>query len=203
MSEEAGSSSCFLQRPPVAILRAIVQRDGFLCSGGDPGQSLCNGSASRSSALGGQLGNEHQASLPFNQRVDARCMVATLHRVALPVSDAGTGLYHSRTRLNGRALGLRYSLASACPVRHSALASPAQIHSQILARGPHPAVAISVYLSVDVLVDRFVRDCLTNGTVDGARNLLRGASALELRHDEGADSLILEPLMPAARLSLG
>src|SRR3989344_1110670 len=116
MSEEAGSSSCFLQRPPVAILRAIVQRDGFLCSGGDPGQSLCNGSASRSSALGGQLVNEHQARLPFNQRVDARCMVATLHRVALPVSDAGTGLYHSRTRLNGRALGLRYSLASSCEI---------------------------------------------------------------------------------------
>jgi len=86
-------------------------------------------------------------------------------------------------------------LASACAVRDSPFAPPAQVWTQVFTPAPGPVVR---YLRVDELVDGLVRDALSEFALDDARYLLWRTTTLELCGDKSADVVVLEALFPSS-----
>src|SRR3989338_8188207 len=184
MCEETVGSSRFFNWLPAAVLRSIVHGDGAAHLLREVCKPFLNYRTGRSSAFVFEFCDEHESSLPFNECVDARCMVTGFHRVALPVSNAGSAVNDCGAYFDGRTLWLQDSLASSRAMWNSPFASSPQAVAQVFAPTTHPAVPVSVHLRVDELVNGFVGDCLTQLALDDARNLFRCAPALQLSRDK-------------------
>lgn len=78
------------------------------------------------------------------------------------------------SKLNGKAFMLEYPLTFTHAFPDASLVSAFEIWTKIMVVGFHLSTAISIYLTVDVLVDGFVRDGLVwIFKVESARDLFR------------------------------
>src|SRR3989344_3649410 len=199
MSEETLCSNDPLDVPPRLILNSIVEGDGVDRYTLKPGRNRTRGSK-RCAVF--ELSDAHEPRLAFHQRVDSRLVVFGLYRVAFPVSNAASFLHNCRTVVNRRALWLQDSMAPAHPFLEAPFSAVPQVDPQIFAAGPRSAPSVPVHLRVYILIDCFVRNLFLEVNAYASRNLLRRPAQLEVCDEVRTNLFVLEPLVPAAALSL-
>src|SRR3989344_1696815 len=158
MGEEAVEAESCLDILPPMVLAAVIRRErqsSLLGYGGYTGDDRVFG---RPACFVSHFRHEEGSALPLKQSIDARCMVARLHGVVLPVADTGTPIDDGRPDINGGPLGPEDTLSFAGAVMLTALLPAPEIRTQVLFARLHPPIASPMHLGVYELIDGLVRD---------------------------------------------
>jgi len=201
MSEEAFGSGFPLDLFPVLVLRSVVEGHGLFESLGNICKPLSQSVDSRFASFVFEFRHEQKTDFSFDCGIQSRLVILRLDAVTFPISDALSIFNDLRTLIDRNTHWFKHSLALSEPLGHTPSPSAAQIPSQVFSVSPKVRRADTV-LREDELVDRFVRDRLSNVDLHPPGDLLRRPSQPEMLPHIFADLPVFQSERPASALPI-